>query len=72
MAGSAREAQLIAAFRAFDSEGTGKIPTQALVTILRGVGNALTADEVKEFVADADQDGFVEYEHYVKNVIFSC
>jgi Ca2+-binding EF-hand superfamily protein len=72
MSGTVREQNLIAAFRAFDSEGTGKIPTQALVTILKGIGNALRPDEVKEFIADADQNGFVEYESYVKNVIFSC
>lgn len=72
MSGTARELTLLNAFRAFDSEGTGKIPTIALLEILRGCGNKLTADECKEFLADADQDGFVEYEHYVKNVIFSC
>lgn len=72
MSGTPREEALLAAFRAFDSEGTGKVPTQALVTILKGIGNKLTESEAKEFVADADQDGFVEYESYVKNVIFSC
>lgn len=72
MSGTAREENLIAAFRAFDSEGTGKVPTVALATILKGIGNCFRDDELKEFLADADQDGFVEYESYVRNVIFSC
>jgi Ca2+-binding EF-hand superfamily protein len=72
MSGTPKEANLLAAFRAFDADGSGKIPTQALVTILKGIGNKFTEAECKEFIADADQDGFVEYESYVKNVIFSC
>ena len=72
MSGTPREQALIAAFRAFDVDGSGKVPTAALVAILKGIGNKLTAEEVKEFTADADQDGFVEYEPYVKSVIFSC
>ncbi len=72
MSGTEREEKLINAFRAFDSEGTGKVPTTALATILRGIGNKFNDFELKEFLADADQDGFIEYESYVKNVIFSC
>jgi Ca2+-binding EF-hand superfamily protein len=66
-----RKQALIAAFRAFDREGTGKVSTEGLMTILRGVGNRLSAEEAKEIALDADSNGFIEYERYVNEVVFS-
>lgn len=67
-----RRDAMIAAFRVFDVDGSGKIPTEAMVTILKGIGKAFNSEEAKEFLADADEGGFIEYEAYCKNVIFSC
>lgn len=66
-----RPENLIRAFQSFDADKSGKVSTEAMRTILTTMGNVLTPEEVSEFVADADQDGWIDYRAFVHGVIFS-
>jgi Ca2+-binding EF-hand superfamily protein len=65
-----RPERLIRAFQAFDGERNGRVSTQAMITVLSMLGNKLTPDEIKEFIADADDNGTIDYRRYVNTVIF--
>jgi Ca2+-binding EF-hand superfamily protein len=65
-----RPERLIQAFEAFDADNSGRVPTQAMVAVLTSLGNPLTADEIKEFVTDGDDNGFIDYRKFVNSVVF--
>ena len=65
-----RRQRLLSAFQLFDPSGSGKVPTDSLLLILQSCGKPLTDEERKEFVADADDGGHVNYNNFVKNVVF--
>ena len=60
------------AFKEFDHKGNGTIPIQELKLILTSMGEALTEDEVEEFIKQADQnkDGKIHYEDFVNKMMF--
>lgn len=65
-----RPAKLIAAFRALDSKKSGRIPTPLVIKVLTSFDDRLTDEEKTEFLAEADDNGFVVYEKFVNDVIF--
>jgi Ca2+-binding EF-hand superfamily protein len=67
-----RPERLIRAFQAFDGERNGRVSTQAMVVVLSTLGNKLTPDEIKEFVADADENGQIDYRRFVNTVVFGA
>lgn len=68
-----RPDRLIRAFSAFDGDRNGRVSTEAMVTILTTLGpHPFTAEEIKEFIADGDEDGTIDYRKFVNKVIFGC
>ena len=67
-----RPEKLIEAFEAFDNDKSGRVSTDAMVVVLTSLGDPFTAEELREFVADADEDGTIDYRKFVNNVIFGC
>jgi Ca2+-binding EF-hand superfamily protein len=65
-----RPDKLIAAFKALDSGKTGKIPTALLSKLLNAHGHDFSAEEKKELYSEADDNGFVYYEKFVRDIIF--
>ena len=65
-----RPAKLIAAFKALDKNGTGKVPTPSIAKLLSLYAPDMTAEEKQEFFTEADEKGFVVYEEFVKEIIF--
>ncbi len=65
-----RPERLIRAFQQFDGEKSGRVNTQAMRTILTSLGNVLSKEEIEEFVADADEGGWIDYRRFVNTVIF--
>lgn len=55
-------------FQVFDKDGDGKISMAELKTVMANLGENLTNDEIEEMIreADADGDGEVDYEEFVK------
>lgn len=53
----AMQEELREAFRMYDKEGNGYIPTSALREILRALDDKLTEDELDEMIAEIDTDG---------------
>ena len=52
----------------FDKDGDGKISSTELKQVMANLGEKLTDDEIEEMIreADADGDGEVDYEEFVK------
>ncbi len=53
----AMQEELREAFRMYDKQGNGYIPTSALREILRALDDKLTEDELDEMIAEIDTDG---------------
>ena len=68
MRDSDSEEQLKEAFRVFDKDQNGFISAVELRNVLTNLGEKLTDDEVDEMIgeADADGDGQINYEEFVK------
>lgn len=64
------DAELVAAYQVFDKEGRGHISAESLKEILSSVGEHPTDQFISEMLtaADADQDGKVNYEDFVKAI----
>lgn len=65
-----RPKQLIAAFAALDTKKTGKVKTELVVKLLTAFELKMSADEVAEFQQEADDGGFIVYDHFVNKIIF--
>jgi Ca2+-binding EF-hand superfamily protein len=65
-----RSKALVAAFAVFDTKKTGKVPTPLVTKLLTTMAVQMTADELAEFVLEADDGGVIRYEDFVNNVIF--
>ena len=62
------EDEVINAFRVFDKEGNGLIPSAELKHIMMTIGDKMTEEEAQEMIneADIDEDGFINYEEFVR------
>ncbi|XP_037958806.1 calmodulin-like [Teleopsis dalmanni] len=60
------------AFRVFDKEGTGFMPTDKLRYIMTNIGETLTDEDVDKMLSEAeiDENGLLDYEKLV-DVMFS-
>ena len=65
-----RPERLINAFKTFDANDTGRVSTEAMKVLLTTLGNPLSQEEISEFLADADEDGTVDYRRFVNTVVF--
>ncbi|GMF01552.1 unnamed protein product [Ambrosiozyma monospora] len=62
------EAEILEAFKVFDSDGDGKISPTELIRVLTTIGERLTEDEARQMVeaADTDRDGQIDIEEFAK------
>lgn len=65
-----RPQKLIEAFRALDKDKSGKLPTPLMSKLLSQFAPDFIGDERQEFFTEADDKGFIQYESFVRNVIF--
>ena len=67
------EDEVINAFRVFDKEGNGLIPSAELKHIMMTIGDKMTEEEAQEMIneADIDEDGFINYEEFVRMMMAS-
>ena len=49
--------ELREAFTLFDKDGGGSISSSELAAVMRSLGQNPTEDELKEMIADVDEDG---------------
>ena len=65
------EDEVINAFRVFDKEGNGLIATAELKHIMMTIGDKMTEAEADEMIheADIDDDGVINYEEFVRNMM---
>jgi Ca2+-binding EF-hand superfamily protein len=62
------EEELTEAFKIFDKEGNGLIPSSEFRHIMITLGEKLTEDEVDEMIKEADYkgEGLIDYKEFVK------
>ncbi|KAG7817058.1 hypothetical protein KL909_005307 [Ogataea angusta] len=62
------EAEILEAFKVFDSDGDGKISQTELVRVLTTIGERLTEEEARQMLqaADTDSDGQIDIEEFAK------
>jgi Ca2+-binding EF-hand superfamily protein len=65
-----RQKTLIAAFAALDSKKTGRVSTPLVLQLVQRFDPRLSDAERSELEQEADQGGFIEYERFVKDVMF--
>jgi Ca2+-binding EF-hand superfamily protein len=65
------EVELVAAFRVFDKQGTGRLPVETIQKILRSIKRPFTDDQIAELLASADVDAqqSVDYADFVKLIL---
>ena len=51
------EAELRAAFKVFDRDGSGTINTEELKEVMKSIGESLTDEEIEDMMKEADKDG---------------
>merc|ERR1712136_572142 len=56
------------AFKKFDTEGNGEIPTSELGTVMRMLGHLLKDEELQEAIeaVDGDGSGFVDIDEFIE------
>ena len=64
------EEELIEAFKKFDQDNNGLIGPEDVFNLLQSFGQDITINEAEEMVknVDLDQDGFVNYQEFVKMI----
>ncbi|ODV83243.1 hypothetical protein CANARDRAFT_177885 [[Candida] arabinofermentans NRRL YB-2248] len=62
------EAEILEAFKVFDSDGDGKISQAELIRVLTTIGEKLTEQEAEQMMqaADTDSDGQIDIEEFAK------
>jgi calmodulin len=67
----ALQKELKEAFRLYDKEGNGFIPTSSLREILGALDDQLTGDQLNEMIAEIDSDssGTVDFDGEYKNLL---
>jgi calmodulin len=67
------EDEVINAFRVFDKQGNGLIPSDELKHIMMTIGDKMTEEEATEMIneADIDEDGMINYEEFVRMMMAS-
>lgn len=62
------EEELVEAFRIFDKEGNGLIPTSEFKHIMLTLGEKLNEEEVEEMMKEADSknEGVIDYKEFAK------
>lgn len=62
------EEELLEAFKVFDRDSNGFITSHELRHVMTSLGESLTPEEIEEMVkeADADGDGQINYDEFVK------
>lgn len=66
-----RPQKLVAAFARLDKLGARKLPTPMIEKLLTKFPDAcLTPEELIEFKNEADSQGYISYDEFVKKVIF--
>jgi Ca2+-binding EF-hand superfamily protein len=63
------EQEISEAFRVFDLDCTGLITTDELRHVIASFGEELTVEEDDEIIREADADGKIDYEEFVKNMM---
>ncbi len=65
------QVELIEAFKIFDKENKGVIPTADFKHLLLTLGEILGDDKIEELVYEADKngDGFINYVEFAKNML---
>lgn len=63
------EAEIIGAFRVFDSEKKGVIPVNKLKDVFKNLEENLSDEEIDQMIKEADiyNSGLIHYEEFVKN-----
>jgi calmodulin len=66
------EEEIKEAFKVFDKDGNGFISAAELRHVMTNLGEKLTEEEVDEMIreADVDGDGQINYEEFVKMMVF--
>lgn len=66
------EEEMMEAFKIFDADGNGNITAEELRQIMENLGEKLTKDEVEAMVkeADTDGDGQINYNEFVRMMLF--
>ena len=65
------EIELIEAFKIFDKENKGVIPTSEFKHLMMTLGESLGDDKIEEMMYEADKngDGFINYVEFSKNIL---
>ena len=65
------EEEIIETFKKFDQDNNGLIGPEDVFNLLQSFGQDITINEAEEMVknVDLDQDGFVNYQEFVKMII---
>lgn len=53
----------------FDKDGGGSISSSELAAVMRSLGQNPTEDELKEMIADVDEDGVFDLSILLKNSV---
>lgn len=71
MKDSDSEAEILEAFRVFDTDGDGKINAQELKHVLTSIGEKLTDQEVDEMIREADlnNDGEIDITEFTQLLV---
>jgi calmodulin len=62
------EAEMLEAFRVFDTDGNGSITSEELRQIFSNFGEKLTDEEISDMIkeADTDGDGEINYQEFIR------
>lgn len=67
------EDDIVDAFRVFDKDSHGKIQATELVSVLKGLGDPMTQEDIDDMIQQAhpDKDGLIDYAEFVHRIMNS-